>query len=66
VPLLFALVMVWIVVSALRAAPKESIATLVLILLGLPLYPLFRRRRLQPAAGEAAAAAVTPTPAPRA
>jgi len=66
VPLLFALVMVWIVVSALRAAPKESIATLVLILLGLPLYPLFRKRRLQPAAGETAAAVVTPTPAPRA
>jgi basic amino acid/polyamine antiporter, APA family len=66
VPLLFALVMVWIVVSALRAAPKESIATLVLILLGLPLYPLFRKRRLQPAAGATRAAAVTPTPAPRA
>jgi hypothetical protein len=48
------------VVSALRAAPKESIATLVLILLGLPLYPLFRMRR------ETRAAAVTPTPAPRA
>jgi APA family basic amino acid/polyamine antiporter len=66
VPLLFALVMVWIVVSALRAAPKESIATLVLILLGLPLYPLFSRRRRQglQAAGETAA--VTPTPAPRA
>jgi len=67
VPLLFALVMVWIVVSALRAAPKESIATLVLILLGLPLYPLFRRRRLQDlrAAGETGGAAVSPTPAPR-
>ena len=48
VPLLFALVMAWIVVSALRSAPRESIATLVLILLGLPLYPLFRRRRVQP------------------
>ena len=60
VPLLFALVMVWIVVSALRAAPKESIATLVLILLGLPLYPLFRRSRRPPLP------AVTPTPAPRA
>jgi L-asparagine transporter-like permease len=66
VPLLFALVMVWIVVSALHAARKESIATLVLILLGLPLYPLFRKRRWQPAAGETRAAAVTPTPAPRA
>ena len=60
VPLLFALVMVWIVVSALRAAPKESIATLVLILLGLPLYPLFRRSRRPPQP------AITPTPAPRA
>ena len=45
VPLIFALVMVWIVVSALRSAPRESIATIVLILLGLPLYPLFRRRQ---------------------
>jgi basic amino acid/polyamine antiporter, APA family len=60
VPLLFALVMVWIVVSALRAATKESVATLLLIALGLPLYPLFRRSRRQPLP------AVTPTPAPRA
>jgi APA family basic amino acid/polyamine antiporter len=45
VPLLFALVMAWIVVSALRSATGESLATIVLILLGLPLYPLFRRRR---------------------
>jgi APA family basic amino acid/polyamine antiporter len=60
VPLLFALVMVWIVVSALLTAPKESIATLVLIGLGLPLYPLFRRRRLQELPP------VTSTPAPRA
>jgi len=58
VPLLFALVMAWIVVSALRSAPRESIATVVLILLGLPLYPLFRRRRPLPQ--------VTSTPAPRA
>jgi len=48
----------WIVVSALRSAPRESIATVVLILLGLPLYPLFRRRRPLPQ--------VTSTPAPRA
>ncbi|HTD10519.1 MAG TPA: amino acid permease [Steroidobacteraceae bacterium] len=54
VPLLFVAVMAWIVVSALITTPKESIATLVLILLGLPLYPLFRRRR------------VSPTPAPTA
>ena len=51
VPLLFALVMVWIVVSALASAPRESIATIVLILLGLPLYPLFRRRRAAPLSG---------------
>ena len=43
VPLLFALVMVGIVISALLTAPKESIAALLLIALGLPLYPLFRR-----------------------
>jgi basic amino acid/polyamine antiporter, APA family len=55
VPIVFVLVMVWIVVSAFIVTPKESIATLVLILLGLPLYPLFRRR----------AAALNLTPAPR-
>ncbi len=43
VPLLFALVMVGIVISALLTAPKASIAALGLIALGLPLYPLFRR-----------------------
>jgi APA family basic amino acid/polyamine antiporter len=59
VPLVFALVMVWIVASALITAPRESIATLVLIALGLPLYPLFRQRR-----GEQAP--LTATPAPRA
>jgi basic amino acid/polyamine antiporter, APA family len=47
VPLLFVLVMAWIVVSAFITTPKESIATLMLILLGLPLYPLFRRRRAE-------------------
>jgi hypothetical protein len=31
-------------VSGFLTAPRESLATLVLILLGLPLYPLFRRR----------------------
>jgi basic amino acid/polyamine antiporter, APA family len=43
VPLLFAAVMTGIVISALLTTPRESIATLVLIALGLPLYPLFRR-----------------------
>jgi len=57
VPLLFALVMAAIVISALISVPRECIATLVLILLALPLYPLFRRR--------ATAAPVSPSPAPR-
>jgi hypothetical protein len=56
VPLVFVLVMVWIVISALIVTPHESIATVVLILLGLPLYPLFYGRRTR----------LTPTPAPRA
>jgi basic amino acid/polyamine antiporter, APA family len=45
VPLVFAIVMAWIVVNALVTRPAESAATVVLILLGLPVYPLFRRRR---------------------
>jgi hypothetical protein len=45
VPLVVVLVMIWIVLSALLTAPKECVATIVLILLGLPLYPFFRRRR---------------------
>jgi APA family basic amino acid/polyamine antiporter len=60
VPLLFVLVMVWIVISALITTPKESIATLLLIVLGLPLYPLFRARRARPLPPLSA------TPAPRA
>jgi hypothetical protein len=37
--------MAWIVVDALITRPAESAATIVLILLGLPAYPLFKRRR---------------------
>lgn len=44
VPLIFVLVMCWIVVNAFVTNPVESVATLALILLGLPLYPLFHRR----------------------
>ena len=55
-PLVVAAIMAWIVLSAFIARPGESCATLILILLGLPLYPLFRRRR----------AALTASPAPRA
>jgi APA family basic amino acid/polyamine antiporter len=57
VPLAFVLVMAWIVVNALVTRPTESAATIVLILLGLPAYPLFRRRRpasLPPASASAA------------
>jgi APA family basic amino acid/polyamine antiporter len=45
VPLLVVLVMVWILISALLTTPKECVATIVLILLGLPLYPFFHRRQ---------------------
>ncbi|MBV8147388.1 MAG: amino acid permease [Gammaproteobacteria bacterium] len=54
IPIVFALVMVCIVVSAFLTTPKESLATVVLILAGLPLYPLFRRarqRQTAPSAG---------------
>ncbi len=44
VPLVFVLVMCWIVVNAFVTNPVESVATLALILLGLPLYPLFHGR----------------------
>jgi APA family basic amino acid/polyamine antiporter len=44
VPVLFVVVMCWIVVNAFVTNPRESLATLALILLGLPLYPLFHRR----------------------
>ena len=59
VPLLFVLVMVWIVISALITTPRESLATIVLILLGLALWPLFRGRATP-------LRTVSPTPAPRA
>jgi basic amino acid/polyamine antiporter, APA family len=55
VPLLFALVMCLIVVNAFITSPIESSATLALILLGLPIYPLFHgksTRAKAPAAAE--------------
>jgi APA family basic amino acid/polyamine antiporter len=55
-PLLFVVAMLWIVISALLTSPREALATIVLILLGLPLYPLFRRRRVRAAAATASAA----------
>jgi APA family basic amino acid/polyamine antiporter len=45
VPLAFVLVMAWIVIDAMITRPAESAATIVLILLGLPAYPWFLRRR---------------------
>jgi APA family basic amino acid/polyamine antiporter len=57
VPLVFAVVMIWIGIDALISRPIESAATIVLILLGLPAYPLFRRRRAPaPPAGGASPA----------
>jgi basic amino acid/polyamine antiporter, APA family len=47
VPLVFVLVMGAIVVNAFITSPIESVATLVLILIGLPLYPLFHGRGSQ-------------------
>jgi basic amino acid/polyamine antiporter, APA family len=41
VPIVFVLVMCWIVINAFMTSPVESGATLALILIGLPLYPLF-------------------------
>ena len=64
-PLLFVLVMVWIVISALITTPKESIATIALILLGLPLYPLFRRRRSRSAAAQRHSSSQSVSGAPR-
>lgn len=43
-PALFALVMLWIVINSFRTSPLEAITTVTLILLALPLYPLFRKR----------------------
>ena len=56
VPLLVTLVMLGIVLSAFLTTPRDSCATVLLILLGLLLYPRFRRER----------ARLTATPAPRA
>jgi basic amino acid/polyamine antiporter, APA family len=44
VPLAFVLIMAGIVVSTIIENPAESAATFGLLALGLPLYPLFRRR----------------------
>jgi basic amino acid/polyamine antiporter, APA family len=44
VPLIFVLVMCWIVVTEFIANPMESSATLGLILLGLVIYPIFKRQ----------------------
>jgi basic amino acid/polyamine antiporter, APA family len=45
VPAAYVLVMTGIIVSTVIESPAESGATLVLLLLSLPLYPLFRRRK---------------------
>jgi len=62
VPALVVLVMAWIVVSAFLTTPKESLATLVLILLGLPLYPFFRRRGAGASGSHSSSQSVTGAP----
>jgi basic amino acid/polyamine antiporter, APA family len=54
VPLIFVLVMCWIVVNAFITSPVESSATLALILLGLPIYPLFHGKSTRAKAPAAA------------
>jgi basic amino acid/polyamine antiporter, APA family len=44
VPLIFVLIMCGIMLSAIIESPAEAGATFVLLAVGLPLYPLFRRR----------------------
>ncbi len=44
VPLAFALIMAGVLVSTIIESPAEAGSTLLLLALGLPLYPLFRRR----------------------
>jgi len=51
VPLVFVLVAAWLVVNTLLNRPVESVAGLVLIALGLPIYFYYRRRAFQARAG---------------
>jgi len=45
VPLAFALIMAGVFVSTFIESPAEAVAGLLFLALGLPLYPLFRKRR---------------------
>ncbi|MGH8186674.1 MAG: hypothetical protein ACREUC_08935 [Steroidobacteraceae bacterium] len=49
-PVLFLAIVVWLLINTLMEKPVESIAGLVLIFLGLPLY-FFYRRPQRPAMG---------------
>jgi len=49
VPLVFVLVAGWLVVNTLVNRPVESVAGLILIALGLPIYVYYRRTRTRPA-----------------
>ncbi len=53
VPLVFVLIMAGIGVSTIVESPAEAAATLVLLALGLPLYPLFHRRARAASIGQA-------------
>jgi APA family basic amino acid/polyamine antiporter len=56
VPLLFVLVAVWLVINSIITTPVESLIGLLLIVLGLPLYLYFRRKRMK--TGKASAAGI--------
>jgi APA family basic amino acid/polyamine antiporter len=61
VPLVFVLVAAWLVINTLLNRPIESVAGLVLIALGLPVYWYFRAaRRSVPAVDHLAARGGTP------
>ncbi len=51
VPLVFVVVAVWLIINTLLTKPLESIAGLVLMSLGIPLYFYFRRRKDQELSG---------------
>jgi APA family basic amino acid/polyamine antiporter len=55
IPLIFVLVAGWLIINTLIEKPVESIAGLVLILIGIPLYLHFRRQKPRGVSVEAAA-----------
>jgi APA family basic amino acid/polyamine antiporter len=48
VPVLFLIVATWLIFNTLLTAPWRSVTGVVLILLGLPVYEYFARRKIEP------------------